>query len=504
MVWMNDEIEDASPWRWLIYAAIGGGFTVYLIVASLATVVFPVVLPVFLAPFLLLALFAFPQGKAAPKRLVMFLLYSSAILLPLWPVYIHAKISPLPIITPPRMILYALSAIWIWDMLASRLRRGQFLVAMKRGAPISYFVLAFFAVSFLSLPMAEGRSLAAQEFIRQAIIWLLPFCIAATYIRRERDLVRIVTVLTIAAVVNAAIAVFEKLTGTLLAQLLSPFITGNAEWLQITQSQKIRDGVFRAQGTHTHPLSVGEFIALTTPFAIVFAVRARHIIQKLSWTGATIILAAGAVATSSRGAALAIIVSLLVTICLIVHRAVVDGISVRSQPIVALMVLFLMALAPIGVIAGKKVISGGGGVSTTNSSQARVDQIEMAWPKILKRPVGGYGTGRATRILGYWGRSLTIDNYYLTLALDLGFPGPLIFLGLLLSIISVSYRRSRDGPKQFQLMYVGFIAAFVAFATTRTIVSMVGNLSYMYLLFGALAGASVYLKPRKTKEKFEY
>ena len=119
----------------------------------------------------------------------------------------------------------------------------------------------------------------------------------------------------------------------------------------------------------------------------------------------------------------------------------------------------------------------------------------------MKRPVGGYGTGRATRILGYWGRSLTLDNYYLTLALDFGFPGPIIFASLMGALAFGSYTRSRAGPPKDQLFYVGFLAAIVAFATTRTIVSMTGNMSFIYILFGAFAGASAYMKPAKPRRR---
>jgi len=261
--------------------------------------------------------------------------------------------------------------------------------------------------------------------------------------------------------------------------------------------------VFRAQGTHTHPLSLGEYVSFVAPFATIFMMRAKELAPKLLWAGAVVILIAGASATSSRGAALAIVVSFIATAVILLQRSIKKGISPRSAPVVAFFVMCTIVVAPVGFVAGEKVISGDSGTSATNSSQARLDQIEMAWPKILKRPVGGYGTGRATRILGYWGRSLTLDNYYLTLALDYGFPGPIIFAGLMIAASITCYRRSKEGPPGDQLIYVGFLAAIIAFATTRTIVSMTGNLSFIYILLGAFVGAGAYLKPhRKPKARF--
>ena len=494
--------DEANPlWRWGVIALSLAAFTVYLMAAAFSAVVFPAAIVLFLAPLFVLILAAVPQGRAAPKKLVMLLLYAGAALLPLWPVYIHLKLGPMPIITPPRLILYALTAIWLADMLSSPLRRAQFIVGLKRGGAVSFFIILLFVISALSIPMAEGRVMAVQEFFRQSIIWLLPFFVAVTYMRRQRDLNRLIVILTVGAVINAAIAVLEKASGHLLAQVLSPFITGSGEWLQIVQAQKIRDGVFRAQGTHTHPLSLGEYVAFAAPFATIFMIRAKQLAPKLLWGAAVLILIAGAAATSSRGAALAIAVSFIATAAILLQRSFRDGISARYAPVVAFFVLCTVVMAPAGFIAAEKVISGDSGTSATNSSQARLDQIEMAWPKILKRPVGGYGTGRATRILGYWGRSLTLDNYYLTLALDFGFPGPIIFAGLMGAVALTSYRRSREGPPGDQLIYVGFLAAIIAFATTRTIVSMTGNLSFMYILLGAFVGAGAYLKPRPVRSR---
>ncbi len=496
--------EDLSLQRVGVIALCAAAFTLYATMAAFSTVIFPGAILIFLLPFGLFIVSSAPQGRSSRKTLVMPLLYAGAALLPLWPVYIHLKLGPAPIITPPRLLLYILSAIWVIDMMTSPLRRAQFVRALKSGGPITACVLGFFAVSLVSAPLAEGRSMAIQELLRQIIIWLIPFCIAVTYVRRPRELRIIVWLLTIAAIANAFIAVGEKASGRLLAEILSPFITGDAEWIQITTSQKIRDGVFRAQGAHTHPLSVAEFVAMFAPFAIVFAISAKTTLRRLLWAGALFLLLAGAVAASSRGAFLAIAVSLIATGVMLLVRFMRTGTAFRFEPMIGFAFLSLILIAPVGAIGAKQVISGEGGASASRSSQARVEQIEMAWPKILKRPVFGYGSGRAARILGYWGRSLSIDNYYLTLALDLGFPGPILFAGVLVFCGTAAFRRMREGPPADQLLYLAFIASLVALATTRSILSLAGNLSFVYILVGAFvgAGAAQHLKSKPLRDPY--
>ncbi|MEL7490562.1 MAG: O-antigen ligase family protein [Pseudomonadota bacterium] len=500
----GDPFDDDDVARPALIALSLAAFTVYLAAAAFSTIIFPGALLVFLAPLALVALAAMPQGKAAPKKLVMPLLYASVFLMPIWPVYIHLKLGPAPIITPPRLFLYALSAIWMIDMVSSPLRRAQFISGLKRGGAVSFFVLAFFAMSILSAPMAEGRSLAVQELFRQLIIWLVPFCIAVTYVRRPREFRRVLLLLAAAAIINAVIAVTEKATGRLLASVLSPFITGNAEWLQMTQMQKIRDGVFRAQGTHTHPLSVGEFIALMTPFAVVYAMRTKSFMTRWMWAAAAGALILGALATSSRGALVATIVSLGAMAVMLVYRYLTSANTARFKPLVGFALLIAITTAPITLTGAKKYIGGEGGASASRSSQARLDQIEMAWPKILKRPVTGYGSGRSARILGYYGRALSIDNYYLSTALDLGFPGPIIFGGLMIALALSAFRRMREGPPRDQLIYVAFLAAVISFATTRTIVSMGGNFSFMHILFGAFAGAAPFMRKNRRRRDRQF
>jgi len=483
-------LGGVSLWRIAFILASLAGFTAYVVVSTFAAVIAPPAAGIFILPILIGIFAVAPQRRAMPKRLALTLIFMSAILLPLWPVYLHVKIGPAPIITPPRLVLYLLSAMWIYDMAVSPIRRAQFALAVRRSAPVTMLVFALFGLGLMSLPLAEGRAIAVPEFFRQAIIHLLPFCAVMTYIRRRREFLRFIQLLTIGACVSGAIALVEIGSGTLLASLLSPFISDNAEWLRLAQSQKIRDGVFRAQASHTHPLSLGEFLSMTAPLALAFCLSARTRLVRFAWAGGLILVIAGALATNSRGAMMAIAVAMAVSGLILFYRFLQTAAADRYRPLAGLITAGVLAASPLIGLAAHGVITGSAGAQAAKSSQSRVEQIEMAWPKIMKRPVGGYGTGRSARILGYFGRALTIDNYYLTLAIDMGLPGPIVFFGLIAAFGVVSLKRSRDGPLDDRLIYVGLAASAAAFAVSRTIISQTGNLSILYVLLGAFAGAA--------------
>ena len=493
---------DAAPdlGKLALYVGAFAGLTLYLAVASVATIIFPPTMIAFAAPLALIALAATPQGKAAPLRLAVTLVIVGTALLPVWPIYIHLKLGPLPIITPARVLLYAVTALWAIDMISSPLRRAQLIAGLRAGGLVTWFALGMLALALFSLPLGQGRIAATTFTIRQVIIWFIPFCIAVTYIRNDRDFFRLIIALVCGAVLTSLIAINETLSEQLLAGTLAPLINTGAEWLQLAQQQKIRDGVFRAQATHTHPLSLGEYIALMAPFTLMLVFKSKTLIGRTSWTLALAILFGGALATNSRGALLAIAISTVIAFVLVLRRMMRRRIGSRLAPVVGLIMFALIAGSPAGAFIAQKMVSGAGKTSAANSTQSRIDQIEKAWPKILKRPVGGYGAGRGARVLGYWGRTLTIDNYYLSLALDYGFPGPIVFAALLSAVAMTAYRRSRDGrargPKALsanenEVLYVGLVAAIAAFAVTRTITSLGSNLAFMYIVFGAIAGAGV-------------
>lgn len=492
---------DFSPRRVAGAAGMALGLTIYAALAAAATVIYPPLGLAFLIPLLIGVVAVAPAAKATPRGVALSLILIAAFLLPVWPVYLFVKLGPTPILTPPRLVLYAVSAFFFYDMTFSRWRRAQFLIAVRKSGAISAFVFLFFVIGFFSLPFAEGRSIAIPEFFRQAIIWLIPYCAVLTYCRRQRDFVAIMKVFTAGAFLVALVAIGEAATHKLLANILSPFIADNADWLRNVQSEKIRDGAFRAQASHTHPLSLGEHLAFSAPFALAFIVSAKSNRARLFWAAAFIAIVLGAVATNSRGAMLVTALGGGLMLALLGWRFLRRASTSRWRPLAGLICLVCIAASPVAAIGAYGVIAGKGGESAANSTQSRVDQVEQAWPKILKRPVGGYGAGRSTRVLGYWGLTLTIDNYYLSLALDYGFPGPIVFFGLLAALAVAALRRSGRCHPSMTAIYLAAFAAPVSIAIARSITSQTGNLAMIFIMAAAFAGASVTFSRRRSRNR---
>ncbi|MEM8772215.1 MAG: O-antigen ligase family protein [Pseudomonadota bacterium] len=477
-------------------------FTGYVAFATAATLFFPFAFPLFLAPALFFILGAAPRARAFPRRLVWPLVLTGAALMPFWPNYVNVSIGSLPILTPPRIIFYLLSLIWIYDMVASPWRRGVFLTALLRRRWLAASVLGFFVLCLLSIPLAEGTRFAAQYFFRQIMIWLLPFCICVAYVRRWRDFRTIIVASVIGAAAAGAIAIGEVATNTLVASKLAPIFLSDGEWLRIIELEKSRDGVFRAQSTHTHPISLGEFLGLAAPFAIVLILSGKGW-GRAFWALAFCLIVMGALATGSRGALLGVVAGAGVTLGALVLRVLRDPRQYKFRPAIGLASVMLIAASPIMGAVAYKMITGGAGTAASRSSESRIDQIKMGWPSIKKRPVIGYGTGRAAKVVGFVGRTLSLDNYYLSLTVDLGFPGPIIFIAMMVIAINIAMKEAKTGPPSIRWLLIAFAGAMASFAVSRIILSQTGNLNYIYPLIGAFLGASAFSAsaPRRARHR---
>ncbi|OGT59388.1 MAG: hypothetical protein A3E01_08600 [Gammaproteobacteria bacterium RIFCSPHIGHO2_12_FULL_63_22] len=496
---------DTGPFFALARLARPAGYftalTLYVAVGAAATIIFPPLGVVFLLPVAFAIIAVAPPLKAVPRKLVFTLLLVGALLLPLWPSYLFIKLGPTPALTPSRLVFYMVSALWAYDMTFSPLRRAQFIYAVRKSGAVAGLFFALFALGFLSLPFAEGRAVAAPEFFRQAMIWLAPFCATITYCRRQREFVALIKAATIAAVIVALIAIGEFATRQLLANALAPLVGDDAEWLRNVQALKTRDGVFRAQSTHTHPLSLGEHLSFAAPFAAAFFFSARTMRGRMIWFASLAAIVAAAIATNSRAAAIVLVLSLGAMALMLAWRALRRTSASHWRPLAGLAILACVVVSPVAVVGVAGVIAGKGGVSASNSTQSRIDQIEMALPKIMKRPIGGYGTGRAARVLGYWGRTLTLDNFYLSLALDLGLPGPLTFLAMLAAWAFAALKRSGAAHPHLGVLYLACAASAISFALDRAIISLTGNLAIVYFMMAAFAGASVTFSRRRCRNR---
>jgi O-antigen ligase len=158
---------------------------------------------------------------------------------------------------------------------------------------------------------------------------------------------------------------------------------------------------------------------------------------------------------------------------------------------VALMgtVSVLGAVAFIGPV--HRMILGGG--ETASSDMTRFDQAKLALPKIIGNPLTGHGIGNSAEVIGFFspGGKLSVDTSILTLLVETGIPGFVLYFGMLFC-----------GTYTMGRLYVGnndretsggaaLSCTFIAYIIYRLVLSQREN---QWLFFILLAVSCVVLK----------
>ena len=102
-----------------------------------------------------------------------------------------------------------------------------------------------------------------------------------------------------------------------------------------------------------------------------------------------------------------------------------------------------------------------------------------------KSPILGYGPSTGASKIGYLGNSnsLTIDNYYLSMVIESGIPGLLLYIAMLLVPLLRIFQfvdRERAG------LLAALVSSVMVFATIRSILSLTHNQDFALLIIAML------------------
>jgi hypothetical protein len=225
--------------------------------------------------------------------------------------------------------------------------------------------------------------------------------------------------------------------GILWANHIPSFLQVQDESVQRTLQGFERDSRYRVVTVFTVSLVYAEYLVLITPFVLDRALNGRSIWACLAWGIADLIVLLAIVLTQSRLGVVGWIVVHAVQIFLWALRLRRS----RETEIVGMTVTLFYPVAVLAFVVSMftvdavkyRTISGG---STTLSDDSRREQFSELWPKLLSNPFG-HGPGQAAEVLGYKTPMgyLTVDSYVITMLLDFGILGFLLFFGIIIYLV---------------------------------------------------------------------
>lgn len=404
--------------------------------------VFPYWLYLFLAgPITIVALlviWALPKREWVPTRQIEWLFWAFLISLLAWPNYLAIAIPGLPWITIQRLFLGPLTLLLLVALSTNAEFRADIKRALADSPVISTLMIAFTFIQVVTFLFTEHFGMSMNRFVSNQLAWTTVFFVSVWLFQlpgRVDKWFNLVIALTLFACGVALIELsMEKVPW---ADHIPSFLAVNDLNVQnILSGERARTftNKYRVAGTFVHPLNLAEFIGLATPLFIHRVMYSERFIHRALHAAAFPLMIFVIVSTDSRLGSVAFFASFLLYAFLWGCRRWLTN---RADLIAPTLILGY----PVG-IAGFLTLSivwnrlnymmwGGDSGAAVSSTLARTEQLALFWPKFFAWPFG-YGVGQSGEALLYFspGGMLTVDSYFITIALEYGALGFLAFFGM--------------------------------------------------------------------------
>ena len=427
------------------------------------------------------------SDTAAPERLLKGMLNILLLLWGVWPAYLSYKVGSLPDINPVRLVYWTLIAVWLYSMTASKSFRSALFERVKSFKIFFWVITAFTLWQIVSGFASEYWSYSAYFAIKALLPGYVVFLIAVSVYRSLAELERAVIVVVIAAVIASLIGFAEAVHGS---NLFLRFFPSDPEQLQSLAwilVEKSREGVLRVSSTFAHPLALAEYLSMCLPLAAYLMLKGATRTRR--WLGllAIPVIAAAIYLTHARSALIAVGAVTII-------YATVAGLSGMQQgrrfahSLLGAFVLVVVVVSGIAAIGSAMELAQGRTVAERGSTQARVIMYQRGMAAIEKQPVLGYGPGVAAYTIGRLpGQStLTIDSYFLTVVLESGVLGLILYAWLLLYPIYHGAHLAIVERNHFGWLGLSLALALLAFLIEKTVLSLTNNFDFSWVLAGML------------------
>ncbi|MEF7616506.1 O-antigen ligase family protein [Aquincola sp. MAHUQ-54] len=469
------------PFAIALFTVLGAA---YLLLVGLAIAILPpafaLIFGVLPLPFLLTnRIFDFP----APERLLRSSFALSIVLFLLWPRYLSFNFGG-PDLVPARLLYGLLLVTWFGALASPSFRKATLKTFSDRRGWLA-LLAAYFLIRLASVVGSEAFGLSAYQVANELLTAGLIVPIFYSVFNTNANIQKLLWSIVLAGAIIGVLTVVERALGrTLFANVRLPGMTVDSEWLYAAIMEKSRGGSYRAQGTFSHPLLLAEFSAFALPICLYFCAVAKGVRRILSALAVLLVIIAGAL-SGSRAAFAALPIGLVMCATILMCRQWL----VNRQLGVASVILSLSFVVGIFGIAllwltgtiDSSLVSGRT-YAEASSTNTRLDMLARGIPKILEHPFLGYGPGLSAYIAGVKNSiALTIDSYYLSLAIDSGLLGLGVFALLFIGALLFGLKRAISSSDDFDLMRGMVAVSLLGMLLVKAILSTPHNAPLMLL-----------------------
>jgi O-Antigen ligase len=463
---------------------------------------FPFVFVVPIGILLLIVIWALPDLKEGPVRTLEVLFFIFLVVQALWPSYLAVAIPGLPAITMVRITGAPFAVVLLMCVSTSRAFRRQLSEALS-GAPLVWgLYVAFIAIQGLSILFSPMPLFSIDRFASAQLAWTAIFFGSCYLMAKPGVAMRWVKVMWAMSIVVGLLAIWERhLQHVPWAGHIPGFLKINDERVAEILAGRIRayGGGYRAESTFAGPIELGEWLAFLMPFILHLAMTSRR-----RWTRR------GAIATipflsvivfiaNARSGMFGWLISFILYGAYWGYRrwrfdrtSLFGALVFFGYPLAG-----LLAILPVFFVGRVRSVFWGTG-SALGSTDARKQQWALGWPKVIRHP-WGYGIGLDGDVVGWVspGGFMSIDTYYLSILVEYGFVGFIVYFGIfamaIFEVVRLVLSKALGEDEEASLVVPAGIA-MANFVVIKSVFSQEDNHSIVFMILGMLIALSARLK----------
>jgi O-antigen ligase len=383
---------------------------------------------------------------------LVFLFFIYFLLSNIWPFYIDVRVQEHIGINPQRLLLALLGSLLLLALAMERRIRVELFSMWAEGRMVLLPLLAFFVMRGLAA-VSSGKSSSVFYVIYEYTANLLVFVGTILAFRRKSQVDFFLKTFLLSFLLLLLFCVIESFMGkNLWAQLAShdsQAAIGAAE-------PEYRLGQYRIQGVFEQPLTLVQYILIVMPlFQIVLTVY-RNVPAYLLFLSLSL---SALINTLSRSSLVVVFFDMMYAIYQKFRtvRRRLFGINKIAMLVILICVVVIMIL--VGAMLKDALVE-------MFKSPLRLAQLYFGFQAILHQPMLGYGPGGHMGEIVYeasHGKSGpfrifasnagTLDNRYLSVALESGVPSLIFFVWFLLALLFITQRRVDKADKTFYYKY---------------------------------------------------
>jgi hypothetical protein len=461
----------------------------------------PTLIVAFVVPLVVLAamiIWALPHQRTAPTFAIEFLFPAFFVALVLWPNYLAISLPGLPWITLLRIIGLPMAGLLLISLSVSPEFRKRVGESVNGERLLWKFMLGFVVVQLVTTVISTSPGASAQLLFNHSIYWIAVFVIACVLFRDTRYVERYWALLCLLAVPIVAVTILETRGQHILWAAHIPAILRVPDpSVQLTLAPSFRPGInlYRAKATFNTPLALAEYLSLLTPFVLHFGFYHKNQAVKIAAFAMIPILFITIRMTDARLGVVGMLISLLgygLLWSIVRWRSHAKDLFAAAT-VYAYPAVFMAGIAVVFASHRLNLMVFGDGAQAS-STEARKDQLSMAIRQLLRAP-WGHGTGQSGPAMGYpEGSFITIDNYFITVALDFGILGLIFWYGIFIIAMVQAARYSISSKYAGRLearLLAPLAVALAAFLVIKWVHGQDDNHPILFMMLG-MVSALIY------------